>query len=189
MDKFTNQLAVFLDYDPANRRLGHRQLFGGGFKFSTGPFEIKGEVNAEYSEDMTSAATAGDEVDLLNWGYFLDVSYVLTGEEIKQKIDGGKVKPDAPLYDPETKEWGMGALQLSVRFEDFHADPETVNRGFAVGSERMRGLSTAAHWYLWQDVRFTVDYSYFRFERDVFDADGERRSGDHVLIGRLAFYF
>ncbi len=189
IDKFTSQLAVFLDYDPTNRRLGHRQLFGGGFKFSTGPFELKAEANAEYSEDMILAAAPNEELNLLNWSYLVDVTYVLTGEEIKQKPSGGRVTPDTPLYDPETQKWGMGALQLSVRFEDFHADPATVKRGFAVGSDTMRAVSTAVHWYWWHDVRFSVDYTYSRFEHNVVDADGESRSGDHVVIGRLAFFF
>lgn len=172
-----------------NHSLGRRQRFGGGFRFSQGPFEIKGEANGDYHEEVFNDIT-GRKDNLLNWSYFVDVTYVLTGETLKQTHDGAKVTPKQPFYDPETKAFGLGAFQISVRYEELFVDPSTVKRGYAAGVDRLRAVATTFHWYMWKNVRFSLNYTYSHFDSQGYmDSRGHRHVDDHGVLGRLAFFF
>ena len=182
-----NAFSTFLDYLPGVQTRGKRHRVGGGFKLMFGPFELKAEVDADHHQEVVSPA--GRRADLTNWSYYVDLAYVLTGEDIQQKDDGGVVVPDAPLYDTHTKQWGPGAWQLAVRFEDLYLDDATVRRGFAVGSDQARAVTTTLHWYLWKEVRFSVAYTYTHFEDGYRDPDGDRVIDENAILTRFAVFF
>lgn len=183
-----NQFSRFLDYDQTNnRRRGRRHRAGGGVLFSRGPFEFTGEVNADYHEDMRSATTR--RTNLLNWSWFVGGTWVITGEELWQRHDGPRVTPDSPFYNTETEEMGIGAFQLSVRYEDLMIDRETIREGFAVGTDRVRALATSLHWYPWKELRFTLNYTYSNFGDRVTDSKGRRHNDDHAILCRFGFWF
>ncbi|MBL4846981.1 MAG: hypothetical protein JKY65_15790 [Planctomycetes bacterium] len=182
-----NQFTKFLDYDSANRRRGRRHRAGGGILFSHGPFEVTSEVNFDYHEKVRSPTTTRS--DLLNWAWFVGATWVITGEDLKQKHDGARVKPAAPLFDPSTGAMGPGAFQLSVRYEDLTIDKRTIRQGFAVGTDRVRALASTLHWYPWTDVRFSFNYTYSNFDDGVFDSKGRRHKDDHAIVTRFAFWF
>ena len=183
-----NEFSRFLDYDTANnRRRGRRQRAGGGVLFSHGPFEFTGEVNADYHEDMRS--TTERRTNLLNWSWFVGATWVMTGETLQQRHDGPRVDPASPFYDPQTEEMGLGAFQLSLRYEDVLIDRETIRKGFATGTDRVRALATSLHWYPWKELRFTLNYTYSNFGDRVTDSKGRRHNDDHAILCRMGFWF
>jgi phosphate-selective porin OprO and OprP len=181
-----NTVTRFLTYDLANRRLGRRWRGGLGARAVRWGGELKGEVNFDYQEEVLSPAFALE--DLLTWSWFVSASWAFLGE-LDPRHDGTVVVPEHPLWDPVEETSGIGAFQLAARYEELASDDQARDRGFAVGTDRMRAVTLSGHWYPWEEVRLTVSYTYSHFEQGVFDSQGSRHVDDHVLIVRWAAYF
>jgi phosphate-selective porin len=181
-----NQFTTFLDYG-TNDADGDRYRVGGGLLFSSGPIELTAEANVDYHTRVRS--TTGFESDLFSWSWHAGVMWVVTGEVLKQKADGPKVTPAAPFYDPASEKLGLGAFAVAARYEEFFADDNVLNRGYATGTDEARALTGTAHWYLWESVRFSVSYIYTDFKDSIVDSQGRSHHNDHAVLGRLAFYF
>ncbi len=176
-----NQLTRFLDYDTTNNRhRGHRQRGSLDARVRLGSLEVKGEVLFDHWAGMVSGDRA--RADLLNWGWFVDASYVLTRERSQDTID-----PACPFYGHGG--FGPGAWEASVRYEEFHAAPDTLTGGFAVGARTTRATSLALTWIPVKRVRATLSYTYSDFDGLAVDAEGHRRADDHAVIVRLGLWF
>jgi len=172
----------FLDYDAANRRRSRRQAAGGGLRLWLGPVELKGEVVADLHEEVLSPT--GERDDLLTLSWFVDVVWVLTGE-----AQGEQVEPASPLYDPGAESWGSGAVEVALRYEEVHADPEVLSAGYAVGTDRVRSATATVTWYALAGARVMGSYTYTDFAHPVADLDGRRHGQDHALTVRLHLWF
>lgn len=176
-----NQLTRFLDYDTAgNRHLGARERGSLDARLRLGPVEVKAELLWDYHRDVRSAR--GREADLLTWGWFVDGSVVLTGEESQDAID-----PARPLWGDEGI--GPGAFELVLRYEELHADRQTIAGGFAVGSRDVRAATAGLTWIPVKRVRAIVSYTYSDFGAPILDASGHRRGDEHALVVRLGLWF
>lgn len=176
-----NQLTRFLDYDSSNNR--HRSSRERGSidaRVRAGPLEVKGEVLFDRWRGVVSGTGARD--DLLNWGWFVDASYVLTGEDSQDMIE-----PARPFHGEGAL--GPGAWELSARYEEFHADRATLTEGFAVGARSVRATSMALTWIPVARVRVQLSYTYSDLDRPVVDSAGDRRGDDHAVIARLGLWF
>ncbi len=181
-----DEITPFLIYD-LDRRRGDRFRVEGDGRLGFEVVELTAELHVDRHEDVLSSG--GGEGNLTNWGWFVNLSGVLGGAFELQRRGGVVVVPSAPLYDPRTSTYGPGALQLSLRYEEFRADERTLERGFATGAELARAVTSSLHWYLWQTVRFTLSYTYTDLERGRAIVDGETVGDEHALIGRIAVYF
>jgi len=182
-----NQLTKLLDYASTNRRLGSRHRFSGGALGVFGSLAVKAEADMDQQRRVENAA--GRRTHLLNWSWFVDAFFVLSGEGIQLKHDGMLVTPRTPFYDPETKAMGMGAWAVALRYEDLLADSRTVSGGYATGADRMEAITATLHWYLWKKVRLSTSYSFSHFEDGIIDSAGRRRVDEHAIMTRFAFYF
>lgn len=174
-----NQLTEFLTYDGGNRHLSHRERGTLDARMRAGPLEVKGELVFDYHRDVVSAT--GARANLMNWGWFIDTSFLLTGEEQQDTID-----PASPFFGEDG--FGTGAFEVSVRYEEFHADPATLRGGFASGTRSVRAVTTALGWYPAKRVRVLLSYTYTDFAEVVL-VGNEREDDDHAVIARLALYW
>lgn len=178
-----DQLTRFLDYDTANNRHRARRERGSiDARVRAGPLEVKGELLLDCWRDMVSGT--GARGDLLNWGWFVDASYVLTGETSQDTID-----PTRPFYGQGPGGFGPGAWELSARYEEFHADAATLSAGFAVGARVARAASVALTWIPVKRVRALLSYTYSAFDASIVNTEGRRRVDDHAVIVRIGLWF
>ncbi len=175
-----NQLTRFLDYAAANRQLGPRERGTLDARVRWGWFELKGELVFDYHRDVTSPT--GREADLLDWSWFVDASWVLTGEESQDTIE-----PADPLWGEQGL--GTGAFELAVRYEELHADPATLRGGFAAGARVVRATTATLTWIPVRRVRAMLSYTYSDFDAVVTTPDGDRRDDDHAILGRIGLWF
>lgn len=176
-----NRLTRFLDYDTANNRHRSRRERGSlEARVRAGPLEVKGEVLFDRWHDVTSGK--GERRDLLNWGWFADASYVLTGEASQEVI-----APARPFH--ARRGLGPGAWELSARYEEVHADAATVTHGFAQGARTVRSATLGLTWIPVKGVRALLSYTYSALDGLVLDPDGDRRAHDHAVVMRLGLWF
>ncbi len=178
-----NQLTTFLDYATGaggNRHLGHRERGTLDARVRWGWFELKGELVFDYFRDVLSST--GREANLMNWGWFVDAAWVLTGEESQDTID-----PADPFWGEDGL--GTGAFELALRYEEVHADPATIRGGFAVGARAVRATTATLTWIPVKRVRFMLSYTYSDFDAVVTAPDGDRRDDDHAVLGRIGLWF
>lgn len=176
-----NQLTTFLDYDTGrNRHVGSRERGSLDLRARLGPLEVKAELLWDYFRDVRSAA--GREADLLTWGWFVDGSVVLTGEESQDVID-----PARPLWGGSGP--GTGAFELVVRYEELHADRRVVADGFAAGAREVRAATVGLTWIPVKRVRLLLAYTYSDFGTAIANADGQPQTDEHALVARIGLWF
>lgn len=178
-----NQLTTFLDYATGaggNRQLGPRERGTLDARVRWAWFQLKGELIFDYHRDVISPTAR--EADLLNWSWFVDASWVLTGEDCQDTIE-----PADPFWGEHG--FGTGAFELSLRYEELHADPATIRGGFAVGARAVRATTATLTWIPVARVRAMLSYTYSDFDSVVTTPDGDRRDDDHAILGRIGVWF
>lgn len=178
-----NQLTRFLDYATGaggNRQLGPRERGSVEARVRWAWFELKSELVFDYHRDVVSGA--GREADLLNWSWFVDASWVLTGEDSQDTLE-----PADPFWGEHGL--GTGAFELSLRYEELHADPATIRGGYAVGARMVRATTATLTWTPVKRVRAMLSYTYSDFDSVVTTPDGDRRDDDHAILGRIGVWF
>lgn len=173
---------TFLDYNnPNNRMAGARLRTSMGAEYIRGPFRVMVDFITDRYEDL-ALRNAAVSANLRAVAYYIDLSYVLTGEN-KTRL----VTPDQPFF--EKGELGTGAIELALRFEDYRADPDALRRGFAVGTDRVMAETVTVNWYLDKGLLASLSYTHTEFDTSVRNSRGRKRHGDNSLIARLLLRF
>ncbi|MFN3649641.1 MAG: porin [Armatimonadota bacterium] len=144
--------------DPAAGSGTHTR-FSPGFYFFKGPVGLMGE----YITSSQEVERLGVRDKIKNDGYFLQATYVLTGE--KASFRGVVPRKE---FDPRKGQWG--AFELGARYSRINFDDDVFNRGFAdaataVGSANE--LTFGLNWYLNRAVKIQLNYVRTNFDRSI----------------------
>ncbi len=132
----------------------------------------------EYVRSAQQVSRGGSDHDIINQGWGIAGSYVLTGETTSDR----GVRP-RHAFDPSAGHWG--ALQVAARYSHLAVDPLAFVSGFAAATARRtaRALTLAANWYPTAFIKY-----YATFERTMFDA-GAVRPVEHIILFRAQVAF
>jgi len=133
---------------------------------------------AEYVRSAQQISGANAIHEVINHGWGINASYVLTGEAASDR----GVRPRHP-FDPSAGHWG--ALQLAARFSQLAVDPVVFSSGLAAAtaSRRASAFTIAANWYPAAFIKY-----YATFERTEFD-DGALRPTENLVLFRAQVAF
>jgi phosphate-selective porin OprO/OprP len=133
---------------------------------------------AEYVRSAQQISRDGTTTDVVNHGWGLTASYVLTGETASDR----GVRPSHP-FDPSSGQWG--ALQLVARYSQLLVDPVAFAGGLvsATASRKASAFTVAANWYPAAFIKY-----YATYERTRFDG-GALRPVEHAILFRAQVAF
>jgi phosphate-selective porin OprO/OprP len=146
-----------------------------------GPFGLMGEYI--YSEqDALRTATSDDvttmtKASIANDGWFVQASYVLTGEDASYK----QVVP-INAFDPANGRWG--AFEVAFRASGLDVEEDLITKGFtAPGQATSSALAYTGglNWYLNKNFKFQLNYNRTRFNRKI-EIDDELFKGVDSFI-------
>jgi phosphate-selective porin OprO and OprP len=172
--------STFFKYDPAAVGAGdHRRLEPQLYYFQ-GPFGLMSEY-ARSQQGVRKGATRGD---LTNTGWYVQGSYVLTGEKATYR----SVTPAKP-FDPKNGQWG--AFELAARLSQIHVDQDAFRLGLAdptASASDAHAYTLGLNWYLNRAVK-----AQFNYERTVFDRSikfgSDKRDHEDVFLTELQLAF
>jgi len=133
------------------------------------------------NERITRAGRTGS---IENNGWFLQGSYVLTGENAGFR----SVTPRRP-FDPARGHWG--AVELALRYSQFEADGDAFRLGFAdpaVSARTAAAWTFGINWYLNNSLKFQVNYERTDFNRPITFRTGPR-DGEDIILSRFQLVF
>jgi phosphate-selective porin OprO/OprP len=132
----------------------------------------------EYVRSAQEVSRAGSSGDIVNQGWGITGSYVVTGEAASDR----GVRPRYP-FDPSAGHWG--ALQLVARYSHLRVDPAAFSQGFAAAtaSRDASAFTLGANWYPAAFLKY-----YATFEQTSFDG-GAARPTEHVILVRAQVAF
>jgi phosphate-selective porin OprO/OprP len=165
----SNTISVFADGD-------HWRLIPQGYYY-WGPFGFMGEYlissqGAQRTQTTTSGktkTTTVNEATFDNKGWFVQASYVLTGEDASFK----GVVPINP-FDPLNGRWG--AFELAFQYSQLDVDPKAFDLGFAKTPDSTQSAQTfgvGINWYLNKNFKLQADWYNTSFDTPV-------KFGDHL---------
>jgi phosphate-selective porin OprO/OprP len=147
-----------------------------------GPFGAMGEyirndegVRRSATDDGVTTVTDGDFV---NDGWFIQASYVLTGEDASYR---NVVPIDA--FDPRNGRWG--AFEVALRGSRLNVDDDLFDEGFADRDESSSDTwagTVGLNWYLNKNFKFQLNYEYTSFD-DHIEFGNKVRDHENVILG------
>jgi phosphate-selective porin OprO/OprP len=103
-------------------------------------------------------------------GYYVEGSWVITGEPRKYNQVNGAFDGPVPAYpfNPAAGTWG--AFELAARFSDLNLNYLPGSPGTAPGPSSVRGgdqqiFTVGLNWYLNPTIRFMADYQHVHINR------------------------
>lgn len=150
-----------------------------------GPFGAMGEY-IRNDEGVRRAVTNDEDVTtvthgrFVNDGWFVQATYVLTGENASYK----GVVPNNP-FDPRNGRWG--AFEVGARGAQLNVDRDLFDEGFADSDQSSRdtwAATAGVNWYLNKNFKFQLNYEYTGFENAI--AFGDKvRDHENVVLGQF----
>ncbi len=133
---------------------------------------------AEYARSTQPISRSNSHADMVNQGWGVTGSYVLTGEPASER----GVRP-RHNFDPSTGNWG--ALQLLARYSQLRVDSGAFAAQFASASasQKASAFTIAANWYPSSYLKY-----YATFERTSFDG-GAARPTENLILFRAQVAF
>lgn len=127
--------------------------------YYNGPFGLMGEYLSS-KQELINGAVRGD---ITNKAWFVQASYVLTGE----KNSFRSVVPRKP-FDPKKGQWG--AFELAARYSRVDIDDQAFGLGFAdpatsVGSAS--AFTIGLNWYMNRALKLQLNYERTTFDRAI----------------------
>jgi phosphate-selective porin OprO/OprP len=130
-----------------------------------GPFGLMGEYISSYQDlrridDSTGSITTGD---VWNTGWFVQASYVLTGEDASYKT----VVP-INNFDPWQGRWG--AFEIAARGSMVEIDDNAFRDGFAdldSATPKASQFSLGVNWYFNKNFKFQLNYDHTAFDGEL----------------------
>nr|TFG54872.1 MAG: hypothetical protein E4H34_01660 [Hyphomicrobiales bacterium] len=170
---------------PASVGAKTASLIGVEGAMNYGPFTMQGEYY-HYKLSRTDMALRDPSFN----GWYLQGSYVLTGESRPYSAANASYGSPSPRnpFRPGTNGWGAWELKARYSVNNLNAfifDPNPANR---VRGGEQRILGAGLNWYVNNNVRWLFDYSHVEVDR--LDAAGLQAGQDfNVMAGRMQFTF
>lgn len=150
-----------------------------------GPFGFMGEYYKSESAIKgtvgTGDAATNPSADENSDGWFVQASWVLTGEEASYKM----VTP-INNFDPWNGRWG--AFEIAGRVSNINLDDDAIDAKLATGTDEAWAYTAGLNWYF--NRAFKIQFNY---ERTDFDGkptfSGKARDHEDVLLTRFAIAF
>jgi phosphate-selective porin OprO/OprP len=172
--------ANFFKYDPAVVGAGHHQRWDPQLYYYRGPFGLLGEYIVSDQEVRKAAMKA----DLTNRAWFLQGSYVLTGEKATYR----SVAPAKP-FDPRRHQWG--AFELAARYSHVSVDKDAFRLGLAdpsASAGAAKAWTLGLNWYLNRSVKAMFNYERTDFDRAI-KFGSAKHDHEDVFLTRLQLAF
>jgi phosphate-selective porin OprO/OprP len=157
---------------------GYRERAGAELTLPIGPFKLQGEFMWMTVE---RAFLAGGDEDIHVRDWYVDLMYMLTGEEM------GLNRKVFPSKNLNPFEGGFGAWQVGVRFEQCSTDEELRRHAVAKGTDTVNMLEFGINWYWNPLMKFMVNYYHAWFDDQVEVDSGDASklmSGEDVVLFR-----
>lgn len=153
-----------------------------------GPFGMMGEYimshqGAQRTETRTvdgDKVTTVSDADFDNSGWFVQASYVITGEDASYR----GVVPINP-FDPYNGRWG--AFEVAARGSIVNIDPAAFTLGYAKRSQattKASNIGFGVNWYLNKNFKLQLDFERTRFANFIEYGD-EERDHENVLLAQF----
>jgi phosphate-selective porin OprO and OprP len=164
---------------------GTRTRFAPQAYWYWGPFGMMGEylwgqTDLEQVVTPSSGPTTRQDGSLDTDGWFVQASYVLTGEDASYK----QVVP-INNFDPANGRWG--AFELAVRGSGVDIEEDLITQGFTPSN----GATSSAlawtgglNWYLNKNFKVQLNYEHTEFEDEI-NFGGDLRDHEDVFITRF----
>jgi phosphate-selective porin OprO/OprP len=171
---------------------GNRMRFGAELVLlGGGPIRIQGEYTHLRLDDVR---VGGNQDDLSVNSWYMDVMYMLTGEDHPV---GKRVKPDS-VFDPMNGGWG--AWQVGMRMERVDVEHGFARRNLGAGNagrqntDDITAMTLGINWYLNDFTRFMFNYQRVWFDDRLVDSgtNGNQRhvkKNEDVFFVRMAIDF
>lgn len=147
-----------------------------------GPFGILGEYTIENEGVQQKNSSTGSNVQtsLQNNAWFVQSSWVLTGEDASYK----GVSPINP-FDPLNGRWG--AFEIAARGSVLQVDEKAFTLGLAAPGTSTIGASewgVGLNWYLNRNYRIMLDFEHTGFDQNI-TIGGKSLNHESVLLTRF----
>jgi phosphate-selective porin OprO/OprP len=153
---------------------GKRTRLGTELAWVMGPVTLQGEWMRVDLDDMENFR--GDSHDLSMKGYYVSLSYFITGEERNYGVSRAAFKRTKikRIFDPARGQWG--AFQLCIRYDRLEVSDGFFDHGYVNErdyTDRASGVTVGINWYFNDMMRFMLNYNHVDFDDYVQDADGD----------------
>ena len=172
--------SAFFRYNTGVTGDGEQFRLAPQFYYYNGPFHLMGE----YIVSSVDAFRGADRGDFTNTGWFLQGSWVVTGEKASYR---GVV----PKRNFEPGTGGIGAVELAARYSQVRADRDLFRLGFAdaaVSASDAKAFTLGVNWYLNPSVKLQLNYERTDFNRGL-NFGGTRLDHEDVFLSRLQVSF
>ncbi len=185
--------ATFFKYDTSTSSSNTISVFADGEHWRAipqgyyywGPFGLMGEYiistqGAQRTQTSTSGGTSTttvSEASFENTGWFVQASYVPTGEDASFR----GVTPINP-FDPLNGRWG--AFELATQYSTLDVDPEAFRLGFAsrpTSTQSAQTFGVGVNWYLNKNFKLQADWYNTSFDTPVSFGD-KLRDHENVIL-------
>jgi phosphate-selective porin OprO/OprP len=155
-----------------------------------GPFGAMGEyfsnrTDLKRTQTQTDAPALVTDTTFKNYGWFLQASWVLTGEQATYK----QVVPINP-FDPFNGRWG--AFELGGRVSQVHNDRSVFEDGFtsvgAGATTKATAYTGGLNWYLNRNVKLQLNWEHTEFGEKL-ALEGDDRGSEDALLTQLQISF
>lgn len=150
-------------YHADARSGGSRTQYGGDVSYWGGPLGVV----AEYLIGEQDVALSGTNKSLSHAGWYVQASYVLTGE--KATVAG--VNP-AKDFDPSAG--GAGAFELVARFAKIDADDDGLDFATSASVKSASAVTAGVNWYMSRHTKLVLNYVHTSFDSEF---EGEKSEG------------
>lgn len=158
---------------------GVRTRMGLEFSWNMGPASVRAEYVTLNREVIT--ATGDDDFD--TDAYYLQFTYLLTGET--KPLENRVV----PKKNFSVKEGTWGAWELAFRIANLDAsDGEDAGVVAAGANQEVQEITVGVNWWMTQNMRLMLNYEMFSFDEDVPNA-GDPIDDQSIFYTRLQIDF
>jgi phosphate-selective porin OprO/OprP len=176
----TSGRSTFFKYDAAAVGNGERRRIVPQLNYYVGPFGLMGE----YIDSKQAVRKGTTRADLSNTGWFLQASYLLTGEKA-----GYRSPTPAKPFDPSKHQWG--AWELAARYAKVNVDNDAFRLGLAdpaASASDARAFTLGINWYLNKALKAQFNWERTDFNRRIkFGTD--QRDHENVLLTQFQLAF
>lgn len=141
---------------------GNRRRVGAELSWMPGPFSVKAEFIDMREQRLKQSLRAEDLPDMIQRGWYLSGTWVVTGQRKSRGLDRGR-------YIPFLRRWG--AVELTTRYEAIRLASDTSTglssrstRAFNATRQSDRVWTFGANWYLTQWVKLQANFIRDRLE-------------------------
>lgn len=165
---------------------GNRFRKGAEIYWAFGPVCLKGE----YMHMSMEGLTLNNETrDVFFEGGYTSLLYNITGETFEYK--NGKPQRIIPKRNLTPDSFGLGAIQIGVRYEFVKADNDLIKYNFVDASkytDKIQTITFGVNWYLNEMVRLLFNY-YYSFFDDHIKVNNTLLDHENVFLCRFQIVF